>query len=107
MKWYCQFLLQVRRVRLGDELGGMAKITQLANISVGILTKAQLPPKPACLTVPTSFILTHNATFFQMPYKFWLCLFRDLLVGCAVVQMASPSQGGTMQMFPFLTIFNS
>lgn len=100
MKWYCQFLLQVRRVRLRDELGGMAKITQLANISVGILTKAQLPPKPACLTAPTSFILIHKATFSNCP----------LSSGCACSETswwASPSQGRTMQMFPFLTIFNS
>lgn len=36
-----------RRVRLTDELGDMPKITQLANIRVGILTKTQLLPKPA------------------------------------------------------------
>ena len=44
-----------------------AKITQLANISVGILTKAQLPPKSAHLTIPTSFSLTHSPTFSNCP----------------------------------------
>lgn len=39
MKWHCWLLLQVRRVRLRNELGDMPKITQLANISVGILTQ--------------------------------------------------------------------
>lgn len=65
MEWYCHLLLKMRRVRLRDVLGNTPKILQPAN-SIGILTKALLPPKPVILTIPSP-TLTHSPTFSNCP----------------------------------------